>query len=707
MKKIIIIFFLTLICDNYTAQSNYDSLWNVWNNVEEPDSNRIKSLYTIVKEVYLNTNIDSALILAKKVNGLALSSKVNLHISKSYILLGAIYFRSKDYSQAITSYNQALVYAKKSNSFEEIIVSYTGLGIGYKSIGDFNNAFIYLEKSLEKSNTYKNYNKNSILNSLGNLFSEQEKYQDGLKYYKEAFDYASDEDKITIYYNIGACYIELEETQKAIKQLNNALILAKRFDDLISQIYCHSALSSAYLDTKEYTKAKINLELESNLVSNLQNDFYNAILYFDYGNYFLSKQENKSAINYFKKAFLLFEKHESFSDLLAISENLYEAYEKTNDLRNALKYYKLFVNYQNKIINDEIKEKSISQLTKHEIEKKQLIKDQKQKEAAKIARIEQLKKDAIAKKESENKNFLLITSLVIIILVIIFTIILISRLRITTKQKGIIEKQKKKVDNAYSQLEEKNLEILDSIQYAKRLQQAILPPKKLVKEWLPNSFVLYKPKDIVAGDFYWMENINEWIYFAAADCTGHGVPGAMVSVVCSNALSVALLDEGKTKPSEILNRTRELVIERFERSEEEIKDGMDISLCALNYKTGKMQWAGANNPLWIIRSGSDVIEVIRGDQQPIGIYVTSDPFHNHEIKLQKGDCIYIFTDGYPDQFGGEKNKKYKTTTLKRFLLTIQDKDMETQRKLLSKEFDNWKADFEQVDDVCVIGVKTV
>ena len=254
-------------------------------------------------------------------------------------------------------------------------------------------------------------------------------------------------------------------------------------------------------------------------------------------------------------------------------------------------------------------------------------------------------------------------------------------------------------------VEEQNQEIKDSITYAKRIQEAILPPTKLVKEWLPQSFILYKPKDIVAGDFYWMESKKGWIYFAVADCTGHGVPGAMVSVVCSNALSVSVIDEGKIKPSEILNRTRELVIDRFGRSEQQIKDGMDISLCALNYKSGKMQWAGANNSLWIIRSGSKEIEAIRPDRQPIGSHLQENLFKNHELQLNSGDSVYLFSDGYPDQFGGEKGKKYKSANLKRFLLSIQDKDMEIQRKLLSEEFDSWKAGFEQVDDVCVMGVR--
>ena len=275
---------------------------------------------------------------------------------------------------------------------------------------------------------------------------------------------------------------------------------------------------------------------------------------------------------------------------------------------------------------------------------------------------------------------------------------------IIAKNKNLITSNDK-INQQKLKLEIKNKEITDSINYASRIQQAILPPEYKINNHLKNNFILYLPKDIVAGDFYWMETVKDCIYFAAADCTGHGVPGAMVSVVCSNALSKAVVEENKSTPAEILNRTRELVIEHLGRSDKQIKDGMDISLCAYHPSTGKAKWAGANNPLWIIRKGNKEIEVIKADSQPIGRYVTNEPFTSHEIQLDKGDSMYLFSDGYSDQFGGEQGKKYKTANFKRFLLTIQDKDMDTQRTLLSKEFNRWKRNFEQVDDVCVMGVR--
>ncbi len=216
---------------------------------------------------------------------------------------------------------------------------------------------------------------------------------------------------------------------------------------------------------------------------------------------------------------------------------------------------------------------------------------------------------------------------------------------------------------------------------------------------------MYLPKDVVADDFIWMEQIEEVVYFAAADCTGHGVPGAMVSVICSNALSKSLLEDGIKDTGKLLDRTREIVIERLARSGEEVKDGMDISLCALQLNTLQLQWSGANNPLWILRNESNEIDEIKPDKQPIGKYENQRPYLAHTIQLEKGDSIYVFTDGFQDQFGGVNNKKFKPQQLKTLLLANKDKTMIDQKDVLKDSFFAWKGTNEQVDDVCLIGVK--
>lgn len=255
-------------------------------------------------------------------------------------------------------------------------------------------------------------------------------------------------------------------------------------------------------------------------------------------------------------------------------------------------------------------------------------------------------------------------------------------------------------------IEEKNREVMDSIQYAQRLQTAILPTAQYIYENLRESFILFRPKDIVSGDFYWMTDIEGKIYVAAVDCTGHGVPGAMVSIVGANGLNRCVKEFGLRKPGEILNKLREIVIETFSASHEgEVKDGMDIAMLAIDKKTRKVEFSGANNPVWIAKKDSNEMEIVKGDKQPIGRFDHAVPFSTHELQLSEGDCLYVFTDGYADQFGGMKGKKLKYKPFQQMLLSNMHLPMHEQKSLIQDAFIEWMSDFEQVDDVCVIGLR--
>jgi len=261
------------------------------------------------------------------------------------------------------------------------------------------------------------------------------------------------------------------------------------------------------------------------------------------------------------------------------------------------------------------------------------------------------------------------------------------------------------INHQKEMVEEKNREIVDSINYALRLQQAIIPPINKIKEQFPDSFVLFKPKDIVSGDFYWMDVKENTVSIAAADCTGHGVPGALVSVVGANSLNRCVKEFGLKKPSSILDKLRELIIETFEMSNHEVKDGMDISFIQFDSEKKKAQWSGANNPLWILRNDGNEIEEIKADKQPIGKFEHAKPFTNHEIDVFPGDTLYLFTDGFADQFGGEKGKKLKASVMRELFISMKDAPMETQKIKINQAFEDWKNVLEQVDDVCVIGIR--
>ena len=271
------------------------------------------------------------------------------------------------------------------------------------------------------------------------------------------------------------------------------------------------------------------------------------------------------------------------------------------------------------------------------------------------------------------------------------------------KQKILFQKE---LLNQNLILEHKNSQITDSIKYAKHIQNAILPPINILKRHLKDSFVFYKPKDIVAGDFYWFEKQEDGlILFAAADSTGHGVPGAMVSVVCTNALNRAVKEFGLKDPGLILDKVRELVIECFQKSERDVKDGMDISLCAIDPNNRTLKWAGANNPLWVIKQDSDEVTIVKPNKQSVAITEKPVSFTTHTVELNEGDCFYLFTDGYADQFGGESSKKFMQKRLKELLLRIYKKPMELQKKLIHDNLLTWMGNLEQVDDICFVGVK--
>jgi len=272
-----------------------------------------------------------------------------------------------------------------------------------------------------------------------------------------------------------------------------------------------------------------------------------------------------------------------------------------------------------------------------------------------------------------------------------------------------LSEQKKLIEEKHEEIQEKHREVLHSIEYARRIQGSILPPQKKVKQYLEDSFILYMPKDIVAGDFYWMAEIEGEVLFAAGDCTGHGVPGAMVSVVCSNALNKAVNEMNIHQPARILEKVCELVMAGFHRNKSEdedyLLDGMDISLCRLDVKTRRLEWAGAHNPLWVIRQTSESPEIIeiKADKQSVGNSIK--PFQNHEIQLEAGDCLYLFSDGYTDQFGGSEDKKFNKKRFRELLLSIQSESLPVQKDILIQRHAEWKGKSGQVDDICVFGIR--
>lgn len=270
-----------------------------------------------------------------------------------------------------------------------------------------------------------------------------------------------------------------------------------------------------------------------------------------------------------------------------------------------------------------------------------------------------------------------------------------------------VVKQKEEIDIQKEQIEEYFKEVTDSIKYAQKIQEAILPPESHVRRLLPDSFILYRPKDIVSGDFYWLGEGEDKVYFAAVDCTGHGVPGAFMSIIGYNQLKQALITTNKGTPAQILDHLNIGVSETLHQKDENStsKDGMDIAICSLNHKTKVLEYAGAFNPLYLLRNG-EIIQT-KGDKFPIGSFLDGETpsFTNNKIQLLSGDQIYIFSDGYADQFGGPRGKKMMYKKFRDILIENGNKDLSVQKDILRDYLLDWMGDEEQVDDIIVMGVK--
>lgn len=290
-----------------------------------------------------------------------------------------------------------------------------------------------------------------------------------------------------------------------------------------------------------------------------------------------------------------------------------------------------------------------------------------------------------------------VVMLIIVVIMALFVIMYALKvLKAEDKQKALLQEQKLII-------ERKNLNINASINYALKIQSSLLPSEGSFSSLFEDFFILYKPKDIVSGDFYWMEQIGDDVFFAVADCTGHGVPGAMVSVICSNALNRVVKEMQKRNTGEILDHVTDVVTEHFSKGDERMRDGMDIAFCRINLKTMILEYSGANNPVYVVSNNK--FQSLPSSRQPIGEYPNRKSFDSIELQLKSGDQVYLFSDGYADQFGGPAGKKFRTQTFRELIKTAANLPMNEQRILLEKSFNDWRDDLDQVDDVCVLGIR--
>jgi serine phosphatase RsbU (regulator of sigma subunit)/TPR repeat protein len=699
MKRLLFILSLSPLFT--CAQVNLDSLWDIWNDINISDTTRMKAMDELAWQSIYNQP-DSVLKYSDLLFDFAKECENKEMMVVAINTQGISYYMAGNYEKAIESYKKGLQIDKNAGNTRGVISFQNNIGGIYWHQGNYHKAIEYFTRSLKNSEKIEDSNSVALaLNNIGNIYSEQNDHPRALKYFKKSlviFESLSNKEGVArSLNNLGLAYFDLENTEKSLEFYEKCITIRKNIGDKVGLIKVLNNLGNVYSKEKQQQKA-LEYYTEGYNLSKEIGDLHGEIISLNnIGDAQFKSNNFKLAIKNALIAYALSSDVGDITEVKKSTKTLYESYKAINEKSKALEMYEIYISIRDSILSEENKKEIIRQEFNYNYGKQKAIDDAENEKLITIEHQEKQKQKVISYSIGLGLG-----------LVVIFLIFVFNRLQVTRKQKLIIEKQKEVVEFAHQEtqqqkkiIEEAHQEIKDSIAYAKRIQSAILPPTKLVKEYLKESFILYKPKDIVAGDFYWMEHKDGKILYAAADCTGHGVPGAMVSVVCNNGLNRSVREYGLTDPGKILDKTREIVIQEFEKSEEDVKDGMDIALCSI--EGNKLKYAGAHNPLWIIRNG-EIIE-IKANKQPIGQFDHPEPYTTHTFDLESGDSIYIFSDGYVDQFGGEKGKKFKSKAFRELLLSIQDKSMEAQKITIDEAFEIWKGSLEQIDDVCIIGVR--
>ncbi len=592
-----------------------------------------------------------------------------------------------EFQHALEYSERGLKIAKSENLKAIEAKLHNNRGVAFDFLNDYPSALKHYFAGLtiqEKVNDPET--KASILGNIGLIYMNQELNDKALDYHERALKInrkINDLHGISASLNnIAIIYARQGKAREAVENYQSCIVIDKQLNDSSGLGDNYNNIAIAYMDLKEFDTALDYLDKSLEIRASMNNVYGLATTYSNFGEVYYRTEDYDKARSCFQKSIQFAQEVNDLECLQHVHFWLSKTEEKSGNVSAAFEHYKLSIAYEDSIDNYDIAQ----QQTELELN----YKFNKEKE---LTRLKQAEKD-------RQYTIVLYSVSTGLLLILLFSILFYRKWRQTQAQREIIEEKNQIV-------QQKNDEILASITYAKRIQKAILPSPTAIDERYPNNFVIYLPKDLVSGDFYWMNETDDTHFLAVADCTGHGVPGALMSVVCHNALNRAMHEFGKTRSAQILDKTRELVIEELSKHEDSMTDGMDISLCAFDKQSNRLNWSGANNPIWIWRKSRKVLEEINADKQPIGNHHAPRPFTEYNLELYSGDRIYLFSDGYQDQFGGEKRKKLMRKGLRQLITNSVELPMDQQKDLLINAFHSWKGKNEQVDDVCMIGFEYI
>ena len=623
--------------------------------------------------------------------------------AEAYNNIGYVQHNNGQINLALETYYSGLLIQEEIEDFIGAASTLNNIAFIYYQQDNFNKAFEYWQKSLGYRMQVGDKKLIShSLNNLGSIYYKQGNPKKALEYFEKSYKIQLElGDKQAGAYslnNIGFIYNQQKDSKNAEKYWKRCLKIRRDINDKKGQVYSLHNMSSLYFNTKDY-KTALSYAIEAVKLSKEL-----GIISLEKGSYYWLYKTNLK-LNKYKEAFLNYSQYIAIKDSLLNKKNTTALAEQDAKYKYDIKQIADSISHSDEL---KIKDISLSQ-------QKAIVERQKVQQYALGGGI---------------------------ILVLIILILGYRMFRSKHKANKLLQKQKTEIEHQASELytqneeiqaqrdemqfqranlEEIHLSVKDSIAYAKNIQNAMLPQTSSLNKRFSDSFVFFKPKDVVSGDFYWWTEVESHIVITAADCTGHGVPGAFMSMLGISFLREIVNKEYITHTGVILRRLRKEIIKSLKQKSETnkltLRDGMDMALVSINYETNILQYSGANNPIYIITNkarpllgfenliGLEGFYEIKPDKMPIALYDKMDRFATHEIQLEDGDQVYLFSDGYPDQFGGAKGKKFKYTPFKKLLLENSNKPMTEQQKVLNTTFETWKGIEEQVDDIIVLGIK--
>ncbi len=636
--------------------------------------------------------------------------EMNRTIAQCLNNIGYVYDEMGETLKALDYYNQGLRIREQTGDKHGIAESLNNIALIYEHLGDILNALDVHFRGLKIQEEIGDKPGMALsFNNIGHIYQEQDDIPNALEYYNRCLVIATGINsplRGTALNNLGNLYRTMAFT---------GISSAQRKDSLLILAEEHFQKSLEIFREIEDNEGVATLLQNLGRICQDRNDIPGAKEYYDQSLSIWESLDNKDGIFYVLNNFggLYLEEGKIIEaqvyglkslrvgqelgypfNISLAADLMKDIYQTQGNWKKAFEMLDLYYTMTDSVNNEATRKASVRTQFQHEYDKKEA-----------LLKVEQEKERAVAEEKSRKQKILIKSIVSGLLLVIIFAVFIYRSLRVTRKQKKIIEIKNAETESQKLIIEEKNKNITDSITYAKRIQQAKLPVKEEIILLFPQSFILFKPKDIVSGDFYFFRRINGITILAAADCTGHGVPGAFMSLIGSEKLEEAI--SLSTDTSLILKHLNNGIRSSLHQSEskDSTRDGMDIALCAVDLENNFLNYAGANRPAWIIRKGQKDIEEILPTKLAIGGYTEADQqFETHNLNFQSGDTFYIFSDGYADTYSFE-GKKLKTRKFKDILTSIQDIPMKEQEKYLDDYIESWKAGAEQVDDILIIGVR--